>query len=72
MSYIKVIPKEELNLLFTNGILKNTKNGFVDCSNGKIIGHYKTLGCAKKMYIEDKYANIAEKIYRKKIGEKSG
>lgn len=54
---MKLITKEEMNVLFDKGILRNTNRGIVDRKE-YIVGFYRTRN---KRYIEDKYVNIARK-----------
>ena len=51
---IKEISKHEIEKLLSEGVIRNTKRGYID-RNGNIIGCYRTKGVAKKRYIEDKY-----------------
>lgn len=57
MNIIKEISKQQLDLLLSKGIIKNTKDGYVDkCGNS--IGFYRTKGVAGKRYVKDKFANL--------------
>ena len=47
-----------MELLLSNGILRNTHKGYVN-SKGHRVGHYKTV---HKQYIEDYYADIAKTL----------
>lgn len=58
---MKEIKKEEIELLQNNKIIFNSNKGFLNQA-GNVIGFYKTRN---KRYIEDKYANIAEKLKQK-------
>lgn len=49
---IKYISKNEIEKLLSEGVIRNTKRGYVDY-RGEHIGYYKT--CGGKRYIEDKY-----------------
>lgn len=49
---IKQISKNEIEKLLSEGVIRNTKRGYVD-RRGEHIGYYKT--CGGKHYIEDKY-----------------
>lgn len=62
--FIKLISKKELSILFENNILKNTKNGFVTVKDNRTVGHYRTKGVAKKMYLEDYYVLKARKLLK--------
>lgn len=59
---IKPISGEGLKALFDNKILKNTSRGFVTYNDNIPVGHYRTKGAAKQMYIEDRYANKAKSL----------
>lgn len=58
VSTIKIITKEEVNLLIEKGILQNTKYGLVD-QNMTPTGYYITR---HRRYIEDKFADMAKKM----------
>lgn len=49
---IKYISKNEIEKLLSEGVIRNTRRGYVD-RRGEHIGYYKT--CGGKRYIEDKY-----------------
>lgn len=49
---IKQISKSEIEKLLSEGVIRNTRRGYVD-RRGEHIGYYKT--CGRKRYIEDKY-----------------
>lgn len=51
---IKYISKKEIKKLLSEGVIRNTKRGYID-KNGNPVGYYRTKGVAKKRYIEDKY-----------------
>ncbi len=55
---MKEISKKQINLLVKNGILKNTKKGYVD-KNGEPSGFYRTVN---KTFIQDKYIDIANNL----------
>lgn len=55
---MKEITKEELVILETNHILRNTKKGYLN-RNGNVVSYYRTR---HKRYIEDTYADIAHKL----------
>lgn len=55
---LKEITKNEMNTLMDKGILRNSRNGFVD-KRGYTVGFYKTRN---KRYIEDKFADLARKM----------
>lgn len=57
--FIKYITKDGIKKLLSKGIIKNTHRGYVS-KNGSEVGYYMTSG--KKRYIQDKYADIAEKL----------
>lgn len=66
---MKEIKKEDVELLISKKIIKNTTKGFVDKNNNQI-GFYRTRN---RRYIEDKYVDIAKKTFLKKgtsYGEK--
>lgn len=44
--------------LIDNGYMRNTKKGYVD-KKGSAVTYYRTRN---KIYIEDKFANIAKKL----------
>lgn len=61
MFVIKPITRKEINLLLKNKIIRNTHKGMIDNNNNNQVGYY----CTKtKIYIEDKYVNIARKILK--------
>ena len=49
---IKQISKNEVEKLLSEGVIRNTKHGYVD-HKGEYIGYYKT--CGNKRYIEDRF-----------------
>jgi hypothetical protein len=51
---IKQISKSEIEKLLSEGVIRNTRRGYVD-RNGEQVGYYRTKGVARKRYIEDKY-----------------
>lgn len=55
---IKPITRKEINILIENGIIHNSYNGIVDSKNNPV-GYY---AAKTKVYIEDKYVDIARKI----------
>lgn len=58
---IKQITKQEIQKLLDAGILRNTHRGYVN-RKGNEVGYYRTTGVGKKRYIEDWYANKAQKL----------
>ena len=44
----------EIIKLLSEGVIRNTKRGYVD-HRGEQVGYYRTKGVARKRYIEDKY-----------------
>ena len=54
MKIIKQISKNEIEKLLSEGVIRNTKYGYVN-RKGKHVGYYQTKGVAKKRYIDDKY-----------------
>lgn len=54
---MKLITKEEMNVLFENGFLRNSNRGIVD-KRENVVGFYRTRN---KRYIEDKYVGLARK-----------
>ena len=54
---MKLITKDEMNVLFDKGYLRNTKRGIVD-RRDNVVGFYRTRN---KRYIEDRYVGIARK-----------
>ena len=68
---MRQISKEGIQVLLDNGILKNTKRGYVDPrrkdeSGSQLrIGYYRTVK-GRHRYIEDSYANQAEKLLNKR------
>ena len=52
MKIIKYILKNEIEKLLSEGVIRNTKYGYVN-RKGECIGYCKT--CGGKRYIEDKY-----------------
>lgn len=60
---IKPVSQKELKALFDNKIIKNTCNGFISLIDGnKPVGHYRTLGGARRVYTEDLYALKAKAL----------
>lgn len=55
---MKQIRKEEMELLFKNGILRNSNKGIVD-RRGYTVTLSKTRN---KTYIEDKYVDMAREL----------
>lgn len=51
---IKQISKTEIEKLLSEGVIRNTRRGYID-RNENLVGYYRTKGVAKKRYIEDKY-----------------
>ena len=51
MKNIKKISKEEIDKLLSKGVIRNTKDGYVN-RKGNHVGYYKTV---HKRYIEDYY-----------------
>lgn len=58
---IKQISKSDLEKLIVNGIIKNTKRGFIN-EDGSNVAFYRTKGCAKKRWIQDAYADLAKTL----------
>ena len=58
---IKVITKKELQKLLDTGIIRNSHKGFVN-RKGNEVGYYRTAGAAHKRYIQDWYADKAQKL----------
>lgn len=54
MKIIKYISKNEIEKLLSDGVIRNTKYGYID-RNGNPVGYYRTKGVAKKRYIEDRF-----------------
>lgn len=54
---IKQISKQGIEKLLKDGVIRNTRNGYVN-SKGEHIGFYKTV---HKKYIEDYYADLIMK-----------
>lgn len=54
MKIIKQISKNEIEKLLSEGVIRNTRRGYVD-HRGEHIGYYRAKGVARKRYIEDKY-----------------
>lgn len=55
---MKEIKKNELETLVNNRVVRNSKFGYVN-RYGDTVGFYKTRN---KMYIEDKYVDMARKL----------
>ena len=60
--YLKEISKEGIEKLIKNGFLKNTSKGYVNPKKNYHVGYYRTNGAGAKRYIEDFYADMAEKL----------
>ena len=61
MFELKQITKQEIQKLLDAGVLRNTHRGYVN-RKGNEVGYYRTTGAGKKRYIEDWYANKAQKL----------
>lgn len=61
MFYIKEISKTDIDKLLKAGIIKHTKDGYVNRKNNRI-GYYRTKGSSHKRYIEDRYVNQARNL----------
>ena len=59
--YLKEISKEGIEKLIKAGYIKNSGKGFVNPKKHCAVGYYKTLH-GRHRYIEDFYANVAEKL----------
>jgi len=55
---IKEISNEGMQKLIKDGVIKNSRNGFVN-QKGFTVGFYRTRN---KRYIEDKYADMAKRL----------
>lgn len=58
---LKEISKEGIEKLIKAGYIKNSGKGFVNPKKHCTVGYYKTLH-GRHRYIEDFYANVAEKL----------
>ena len=58
--YLKEISKEGIQKLIKNRFLKNTADGYVNPKKNYRVGYYKT--CGGHRYIEDFYADMANKL----------
>lgn len=54
---MKPITRKDINILIENGIIHNSHKGIVDSENNPV-GYYVAK---TKVYIEDKYVDIARK-----------
>lgn len=61
MIFIKTITKREMDILFTNGILRNTNEGIIG-KDGWPAGYTTTCN---KAYIQDKYVDMARELIQK-------
>ena len=57
MKIIKQISKSEIEKLLSEGVIRNTRRGYVD-RRGNHIGYYRTSGVSKKRYIEKQYYDM--------------
>lgn len=57
---IKQISKAQIEKLLKDGVIRNTRRGYVN-AKGNHVGYYKTSGGGKKRYIEDYYVDLLEK-----------
>lgn len=57
---MKEISKEGIKKLEKNGFLKNTNMGYINPKKNQPVGYYKT--CGSHRYIEDFYADMADKL----------
>lgn len=55
---MKQITKEDMNLLLEKNIIQNSHRGMINKQNN-CIGYYRSKN---KIYIEDKYADIAKNL----------
>lgn len=55
---IKEISSEHVKMLEKNGIIRNSKKGYIN-QKGFTVGFYRTRN---KRYIEDKYADLAKSL----------
>lgn len=62
---VKSVSKEELNILIQKGVLINSGEGYIDPIRHAVVGHYRTSGSAKRVYIEDIYADKAKELFVK-------
>lgn len=61
VDFLKSISKDGIEKLVRKGVIKNTKDGYVDTKNGYLIGFYRTKGAGKKRYVQDWVADLAVK-----------
>ena len=59
---MKQIRSEEMKKLIDKNYIHNSRRGFVD-KRGNVVGFYRTKN---KLYIEDKYVDIANKLSKKR------
>ena len=67
MKWIKInyVTQNDIKTLLSHGIIRNTSNGYVN-KEGNSIGFYRTVGCSKKRYVQDEYADLAKTLIKKK------
>ena len=54
---IKQISKTQIEKLLKDGVIRNTRRGYVK-ANGEHVGYYRTSGVSKKRYIEEQYYDM--------------
>ena len=57
---MKEISKQEIEKLIERGVIKNTKNGYVNVKTGNRVGYYKT--CGGHRYMEDYFCDKAKNL----------
>lgn len=60
VNLLKEITKDGIEKLIKAGFIKNTGNGYVNPKKNYCVGYYKT--CGDHRYIEDWYADMADKL----------
>ena len=74
---MKLISKEEIQLLIKNRIIKNTNGGYIslvkkDLTGGQAhVGYYKTVN-GRHRYMEDWYVNQANMIRKERNNSDKG
>lgn len=61
--FLKPISKEEFSLLLRKHVVRYTGHGLVSNKHNTPVGYYRTVSSAKRIYVEDFYADTAAKLY---------
>lgn len=62
VTQLKEISKDGIEKLIKAGFIKNTNEGYVNPKKNYRVGYYRTKGASGKRYIEDFYADMANRL----------